>query len=104
MTKPWGSPLREGVEEVDRAWGAAREVAVPRRALEHLGHDGAAYASHSLRAGGATDYLASGEVSESWVMRQGGWLSSIFRIYYRPLAADGRVMADRLTKAALATL
>ena len=58
---------------------------------------------HSLRAGGATDALAA-HMNEAWVMKQGGWRSPIFRIYYRPLAADGRVMAEHLTKAALATL
>ena len=33
VAKPWGSPLWKGVENVDRAWVAACQVAVPRRAV-----------------------------------------------------------------------
>ena len=49
---------------------------------------------HSLRSGGATDYLSSGHMTEAWVQKQGGWLSSVFKIYYRPTDADqGRLAA-----------
>jgi integrase len=50
---------------------------------------------HSLRAGGCTDALAAG-LDESWVQMQGGWLSSVFKIYYRPMAADMAHMFERL--------
>ena len=51
---------------------------------------------HSLRAGGATDYLSSGTVSDAWVQRQGGWLSPVYRIYFRPAEADVVRMAGRI--------
>ena len=57
---------------------------------------------HSLRAGGCTDYLSHG-VNEVWVQRQGGWRSAIFKIYYRPMAADMAYMRDRLLAAAQIT-
>ena len=41
-----------------------------------------------MRSGGATDYLSSGHMTEAWVQKQGGWLSSVFKIYYRPTDAD----------------
>jgi hypothetical protein len=50
---------------------------------------------HSLRSGGCTDALAAG-MDESWVQMQGGWLSSVFKIYYRPMAADMAHMFERL--------
>jgi hypothetical protein len=34
---------------------------------------------HSLRSGGATDYLSSGLLTEAWVQKQGGWLSQASR-------------------------
>ena len=59
---------------------------------------------HSLRAGGATDYLSSGMLTEAWVQKQGGWLSPIFKIYYRPMDADRGKMADLLRRVAETTV
>jgi hypothetical protein len=50
---------------------------------------------HSLRAGGATDFLSHG-ASRAWVQRQGGWRSDCFMIYYRPVSADMVAMSDQL--------
>ena len=39
--------------------------------------------AHSLRAGGATDFLIGG-MSVAWVKQQGGWESPAYLTYYRP--------------------
>ena len=56
---------------------------------------------HSLRAGGCTSWL-SGGAEEAWVQRQGGWRSSIYKLYYRPSAADMALMHETLATAARA--
>lgn len=56
---------------------------------------------HSLRAGGCTSWL-SGGAEEAWVQRQGGWRSSIYKLYYRPSAADMALMHEKLAAAACA--
>lgn len=53
---------------------------------------------HSLRAGGCTDYLSWG-ANEAWVQVQGGWRSPVYKIYYRPMAADMGYMRKRLLAA-----
>ena len=58
---------------------------------------------HSLRSGGCTDYLGSGLVTEAWVQSQGGWRSSIFKIYYRPHGADIPYMHAKLAAVAALT-
>ena len=55
---------------------------------------------HSLRSGGATDYLSSGHMTEAWVQKQGGWLSPVFKIYYRPTDADQGRLAELIKRTA----
>jgi integrase len=55
---------------------------------------------HSLRSGGATDYLSSGLLTEAWVQKQGGWLSQVFKIYYRPTEADQGPLAALIRRTA----
>ena len=57
---------------------------------------------HSLRSGGCTDWLSAG-MEEVWVQQQGGWRSSIFRLYFRPSAAELAGMHAKLEAAARAT-
>lgn len=49
----------------------------------------------SLRAGGATDWLAAGASGE-WLAAQGGWLSSVYMIYNRPTDVSRYVQAPQL--------
>ena len=72
-----------------RAW--AREAGMTRTEANRI-------TTHSMRAGGATDYLSS-DVPTAWVQRQGGWLSDCFMIYYRPETAEMGAMARRLRAA-----
>ena len=68
-----------------RAWAEAAGMVDWRRVT-----------THSMRAGGATDYLSSGVVSAAWVKRQGGWKSNCYMIYYRPATAEMGAMAEKL--------
>ena len=92
--KPTGSPASKSrFVRFMREW--ARKAKMPEEMVAKL-------RGHSLRSGGATDWLNAGR-SEAWVMRQGGWLSSIFRIYYRPDLADFPMMAAALKEAEMLT-
>ena len=55
-------------------------TAALRRTLVLLGHDGKAYASHSLRAGGAVSLAAAGYGSET-IQMLGRWASQSFMAY-----------------------
>ena len=57
-----------------------RLTAVLRSTLEFLGHEGKAYASHSLRAGGAVSLAAAGYGAET-IMLLGRWKSTSFMVY-----------------------
>ena len=58
--------------------------------------------AHSMRAGGATDYLSWG-MSGAFVQKQGGWLSDAYMIYYRPSTAEGAQLAATMKRAAAVT-
>jgi len=57
-----------------------RLTAVLRSTLEFLGHEGKAFASHSLRAGGAVSLAAAGCGAET-IMLLGRWKSTSFMVY-----------------------
>ena len=44
--------------------------------------------------------LSSGMLTEAWVQKQGGWLSPIFKIYYRPMDGERGRMAALLRRVA----
>ena len=73
--------------------GLARQAGMPEELVLRL-------RPRSLRAGGCTDYLASGLVAEAWVQQQGGWRSAVFKIYYRPHQADFAYMHRKLAAVA----
>ena len=53
----------------------ARAAGLDERLVERI-------TGHSFRAGGVTDYLLAGFGAE-FIMRQGHWLSTAFRVYFR---------------------
>ena len=64
-----------------------------KRIASEGGADPAAFANHSLRAGGTTDLLAAG-VSETVVQKMGRWKSDTFKIYFR----DDVLVADEAAR------
>ena len=81
----FAAPWREDLLRLRRIIASApRDADIPRG---NLGRS-------SLRAGGATDWLAAG-ASREWVMQQGGWMSDAIDIYNRPSPASRYDMIAR---------
>ena len=74
--------VRAGRIDLTRPFSAQALRALVKRIASEGGADPAAFANHSLRAGGTTDLLAAG-VSETVVQKMGRWKSDTFKIYFR---------------------
>ena len=76
-----------------------------RARMAHMAEEAIArITGHSWRAGGATDQLLAG-MPETFIMKQGRWLSDAFRVYFRlsrsVLASlSGRLMQSMVTRTA----
>ena len=60
-------------------------------------HDAARVTSHSLRAGGATDYAVA-NMSKDFIRVQGGWTTDCFMIYVRPQTFHSQATAVQVMK------
>ena len=82
---------------VREAKARARMAHMAEQAIERI-------TGHSWRAGGTTDFLLAG-LPETFIMRQGRWLSDAFRVYFRLsrsvlASVSGRLMQSMVLRTA----